>query len=67
LIVVTPRESEQFSGEFFKPSCAARQTHRSSGKQVGLRYQTCTLIGIGLVVSDIDRLLAQALNKPEAY
>src|SRR5439155_26165599 len=24
LIVVTPRESEQFSGEFFKPACAAR-------------------------------------------
>src|SRR5665811_1514059 len=63
LIVMAPRKSQQFRGEFLEPSGAPGKTNRTSRKQVALSYYASTLVGIGLVGRDVDRFFAQALDE----
>ena len=63
LIVMTSGKRQQFSGEVLKPRSLAWKSNRAAGKQVGLRNDPRTLVGLRSMRGDVDRLLAQALDK----
>src|SRR5439155_1806204 len=66
LVVVAPWKGQQFSSKIFKPCSLPWKSNRATLEQVGLRNHTRTLIRLGLVRGDINRLFAQALDETAA-
>ena len=59
-------KGDQLSDESFQPCGALGKSDGSSGEQVGLGNQARTLVGVGLIGRDVDRLLAETLNETKA-
>src|SRR5258708_23828380 len=63
LIVVPPRKRQQFRNKLVQPGGVLRQKHRTAHEQVDLRNQALLLVAFGLVIDDVDVLLAQRLDQ----
>src|SRR5258708_31842565 len=63
LIVMPAGKRQQFGDKRFEPRSVLWQQHRTAHEQVDLRNQALLLIALGLVIDDVDVLLAQRLDQ----
>src|ERR1700722_5169823 len=67
LIVVATGKREQLRDEVFQPSGTPGKPDRSTGEEIGLGNQASALVGVRLIGSNVDGLLAEALDETAAY